>query len=168
MSIYGTLAKPEDFDAYYELKSEEDNIHWSGHKTAPDREKMLERYQEYLSNPDRYDFHFFTDETKQDFIGYYFLEVVGPDRNILDGGMGVLKRHGGKGYGTEMIRFGLEYARDHLPFIRWVQGWVASDNVRSQGMIRPNGYVKTDETKEVIFGNGEKKLFEKHWYEIKR
>jgi RimJ/RimL family protein N-acetyltransferase len=143
MKIFGTLARLEDFDAFYELKCEDNNIHWSGHKNAPDRDKLLKWYRENIANPDRYFLMFFTDETRNDFIGYHYLDVVGPEKDTIDTGTAVLRRHGGKGYGTAMIKFGLEYAREHLPFIQGFQGWIASDNVRSIPMVLSNGYVKT-------------------------
>jgi RimJ/RimL family protein N-acetyltransferase len=162
------LATPQDFDFYYELRCDESNIQWTGHNSVPDKEGLRKWYLENINKEGRYFFLFFENGSFSDIIGYLYMDVVGEKNDTIDTGHGVHSRHSGKGYGTKIIKFALEYATDNLLFINYFQGWIASDNVGSIKNVLKNGYYKTDETKKVEFGNGEIKVFEKFLFDIIR
>lgn len=162
------LAKPEDFEFYYDLRCDELNIQWTGHTNLPDKEGLKRWYLANINKNGRYFFLFFENEALIDVVGYLYLDVVGENGDTIDTGHGVHSGHGGKGYGTKIIKFGLEYAKDNLLFINRFQGWIASDNIGSIKNVLKNGYYKTSETKEVVFGDGEIKIFEKYLFDIVR
>ena len=166
--MFAKLATPEDFIYYFELRCDEHNVLWTGHKDSPDRESLKSWYNENLKKKDRYFFLFFEDNTLSDVIGYLYMDVVGEKGNTIDTGHGVHSKHGGKGYGTKIIQFALHYAKDNLLFVNQFQGWIASDNLGSIKNVLKNNYYKTDKTKNIEFGNGEVKIFEKYLYDIVR
>lgn len=161
------LATPQDFEDFFFLKCDEENIKWSGHKSAPDRERIHEWYLKNISRDDRYFFLFFEPELFDHAIGYLYMDVVGDNNDTIDTGHGVHSNCGGKGYGTKIIQFALQYAKENLDFIKSFQGWIANDNIGSIKNVLKNGYYKTDETKLVTFGNGEVKTFEKYLIDIR-
>lgn len=161
------IATAEDFDAYYFLRCDEENIKWTGYEKAPQRERIYKWYIENISKENRYFFLFFEDEVYEKVAGYLYMDVVGDNHDIIDTGHGVHSMCGGKGYGTKIIQFALAYAKDNLPFIKHFQGWIASDNIGSIKNVLKNGYYKTEERKLVSFENGENKLFEKYLADIR-
>jgi RimJ/RimL family protein N-acetyltransferase len=164
--ITGKLATAEDFEAYYFLRCDQNNIKWTGYNTTPEKERIHNWYLENIAKPGRYFFLFFEDDNRSQAAGYLYMDVVGEKNDTIDTGHGVHSWHGGKGYGTEIIRFALDFARTELPFIKHFQGWIASDNQGSIKNVLKNGYYKTPETKEVEFASGEKKVYEKYMIDL--
>lgn len=165
--ITAKLATKEDFDSYFFLKSDEENILWSGHDSAPDKEKILDWFLKNIVRKDRYFFLFFDEEHFENVIGYLYMDIVGEESNTIDTGHGVHSKCGGKGYGTQIIQYALNFAKEKLPVIKYFQGWIAEDNIGSIKNVLKNGYYKTDETKYVKFGDGSEKLFEKYMIDIR-
>ncbi|HEX8563147.1 MAG TPA: GNAT family protein [Flavobacterium sp.] len=166
--IEGKLATEQDFDAYYFLKSDEENIKWSGHEAAPDKERMLNWYLKNIKRNDRHFFLFWDREYFDHVVGYLYMDVVGQKSDTIDTGHGVHSNCGGKGYGTQIIGFALQYATENLPQIHHFQGWIANDNIGSIKNVLKNGYYKTNETKPVAFADGEMKTFEKYMIDIRQ
>ena len=48
-----TVAKMDNFDDFYKLKSEPNNIFWSGFDSAPNYESFKEHYKKELERKDR-------------------------------------------------------------------------------------------------------------------
>ena len=48
-----TVAKMENFDDFYKIKSEPNSVYWSGFAKAPDYESFKEHYKKELSRKDR-------------------------------------------------------------------------------------------------------------------
>lgn len=165
--ITGKLATESNFDEYYFLKCDEENILWSGHKSAPDKNNIYEWYLKNIARNDRHFFLFWDSENFDHIIGYLYMDVVGDKNDTIDTGHGVHSNCGGQGYGTQIIRFALDYATDNMPDIQYFQGWIANDNIGSIKNVLKNGYYKTDETKPVPFANGEVKTFEKYMIDIR-
>jgi RimJ/RimL family protein N-acetyltransferase len=164
--ITAKRASKDDFDSYFFLKSDEENILWSGHSSAPDKEKIFDWYIKNINRKDRYFFLFFDEENFDNVIGYLYMDVIGEENNTIDTGHGVHSNCGGKGYGTQIIQYALNFAKEELTFIKHFQGWIAADNIGSIKNVLKNGYYKTDETKYVKFGDGSEKLFEKYMIDI--
>lgn len=161
------LAEEQDFDFYYKLKCDDENVLWSGHMNAPDKEKLKNWFLVNIKRDDRYFFLFFNEENKHDIIGYLYLDVVGDNMDTIDTGHGVHSSHTGKGYGTIILQRGIEYAKKELPQIHYFQGWIMSDNIGSIKNVLRLGYYKTDENKIIKTGKDEEKLMEKYLLKIK-
>ena len=69
-------------------------------------------------------------------------------------------------YNTHLVKVkNIWYVNLHQ--IKYLQGWIANDNIGSIKNFLKNGYYKTDETKIVKFGDGSDKLFEKYMIDIR-
>lgn len=160
--LIAKLARPEDFEAYYYLKCDRENIKWTGHDAAPDKNRLHAWYLENINKENRYFFLFFEPAPDHKVVGYLYLDIVDDDSNTVDTGYGVHSNYTGKGYGTQIINYALKYAKASMSGIKYFQAWIASDNVGSIKVVLKNGLYKVPETKEVQFPKGEKKVFEKY------
>ncbi|MBF8984172.1 GNAT family N-acetyltransferase [Lutibacter sp. B2] len=169
MNIYFERCKEEQFDLLYELKSEEENILWTGHDKAPDRKKLKVWYFNQLKREDRYMFIIKSREYAGEPIGYLYLDVVGDLKNIIETGHGVNNKFKGQGIGTRIIKFAIDYTTEYLTFIDRIDGWIVENNIGSIKNVINNGYIKTKETKKVVFkGLNREVLMEKYCYKINR
>ncbi|WP_153207718.1 MULTISPECIES: GNAT family N-acetyltransferase [unclassified Flavobacterium] len=164
--ITAKRASKDDFESYFFLKSDEENILWSGHSSAPVKERLFDWYIKNINRKDRYFFLFFDEYSSSRSIGYLYLDIIGDFDNIIELGYGVHSDYKGKGYGTQIIKFAKDFAMNDLIFIKHFQAWIASDNIGSIRVVLKNYFQKTDETKYVKFGDGSEKLFEKYMIDI--
>jgi RimJ/RimL family protein N-acetyltransferase len=159
------LAAETDFDFYYKLKCDDANIYWSGHSSKPDIEKLRNWFLVNINRLDRIFFLFFDNEKKDDVIGYLYLDLV--DVTMIDNGYGVYSTYAGKGFGTKILKYGIDYAKTHFTDVEYFQSWILSDNIGSIKMVQKLGYQKTEETKMQQMGDGEEKVMEKYLLKIK-
>lgn len=165
--IVAKQATEDDFNAYFFLKCDEENIKWTGHENAPEREKL---YQWYLTNINldiRHFFLFFEDNQVDKPVGYLYVDYVNAEKTSVDTGHGVYSNSAGKGYGTEIIKFAIEFTTKELLSVKEIEGWIAQDNIGSVKNVLKNGYHETEETKVVKFEGGEEKTFRKFVRQIR-
>ena len=165
--MVGKLAEEQDFDFYYKLKCDKENVYWSGHSNIPDKEKLREWYLTNIKRNDRFFFIFFNGEIAEDVIGYLYLDLVKGKSDLIDNGYGVYSAHTGKGYGTKILKYGIDYAKVHLPEIIYSQCWIMTDNIGSNSMVKKLGYQKIDESKVITIADGFEKVLEKYLLKIK-
>lgn len=165
--IKSKLATAEDFNDYLILKTDENNVFWTGDTSPPNKEKLFNWYLENIKKENRLFFLFYDKEFLLEPIGYLYMDIIGELLDTIDTGHGVNSKCGGKGYGTKIIEYALNYAKVNLHQIKYLQGWIANDNIGSIKNFLKNGYYKTDETKIVKFGDGSDKLFEKYMIDIR-
>jgi RimJ/RimL family protein N-acetyltransferase len=130
------------------LKCDEENIFWTGHAKKPDKDILKKWFLNQLERNDRIMFIVKDSETDAA-IGYLYLDIVG-DNDTIETGHGVNSNYKGRGIGTKIIKFALEYTRNHLKYINEVHGWILEDNVGSIKNVLNNGYKETEDTKEVF------------------
>jgi RimJ/RimL family protein N-acetyltransferase len=148
-------ALPEHFEDYFFLRCDENNILWSGHKQAPDHDKLKSWYLQNITRADRLFFLCYEDKK---IIGYLYMDSIGEKKDIVDIGYGVHESMAGQGYGTRIVDFAYEYARKNIKGARYMNGWVAEDNAGSVKVFLKNGYAKTPESKEIPFEKTGKKM----------
>lgn len=168
MEIYFDLCDEADFDFFYELKADKENILWTGHAEAPRRNNLKEWYLKQLKREDRYMFMVKSTAYPNDPIGYLYLDVVGEMKNIIEIGDGVNSKFTSKGIGTKIIEFAIDYIKNNLPFIVRIDGWIAQNNFGSIKTFIKNGFSETKETKETFFkGFNQYLTMKKYYYPIK-
>ncbi|MBN1055131.1 N-acetyltransferase [Clostridium botulinum] len=158
----------EDFEDFFILRSDDENMYWTGHDEKPNKTNLKEWYLTQLKRTDRLLFIARSDESDEP-VGYLYLDIVGNNNNIIETGHGVNSKYKGKGLGTEIIKFAIDYSRNELPFIDEVDGWILEDNIGSIKNVLKNGYAETDERKEIYLKNlNIYKIMKKYVYKIKR
>jgi RimJ/RimL family protein N-acetyltransferase len=158
------LAAKEYFDHYYELRCENENIYWTGHSSAPEKSKLYRWYMENIEKNDRYFFLFF-EENMNKLIGYLYMDLIA-SKSAVDIGYGVSSLHAGKGYGTEINRFAIDFVKKNVRFSKYLQAWIARDNFASIKCVTKNGYKVENEFKKVNFPNGDLKVYDKYILQI--
>lgn len=135
----------EDFDAFYEIKKEDFNLFWTGHKTEPDREKLKKFFEENVRNAGKNDarkiYILLHNSTK---IGYGYLDPHGRD---CEWSVAIKEEHSGKGHGKESLKLAMEAAKK-MQFIH-MSAFVREDNTASMKMFSSCGFERTDEYQKV-------------------
>ena len=157
----------EDFEDFYILKCDEENIYWSGHRDKPNKDNLNRWYKEQLSRGDRI-FFIIRSEGIIEPVGYLYLDIAGDGSNIIETGHGVNSIFKGKGIGTQLIKYALEYTQSNLKDIRIIEGWIMEDNIGSIKNVLKNGYKDTGENKWInVQGSQKEKKFKRYIYRIK-
>jgi RimJ/RimL family protein N-acetyltransferase len=156
-------ARDVDFEYYYTLKSDKENIKWTGHSSAPERTKIHNWYIKNISREDRL---FFLFKLNQECVGYLYMDYVDGNNTILEISLGVHSHQVGNGYGTEIIKFAIEKAKNELSNIEFLEAWIAEENLGSIKTFLRNNYQKSDFCKDVTFGDGTIKKFYKYNLQI--
>lgn len=126
-------ARPEDFDAYLELRRDPVNILWSGHAGPPDPNRLRKWYDERLAEAN---FSFLLGEEHGEVIGYSYSRVFD---HLIDTAIGVHSGRSGKGYGRRMIRAVAVDLRRIYPD-RPIETWVIDENIGSNKAWAAAGY----------------------------
>lgn len=159
----------DNFDDYFELRCDENNIFWTGHEKAPDYGKLKDWYIQNIQRSDRLFFLFYEDEIQKRIIGYLYTDFVNEKCDTIEVGYGVHLRLNGKGYGTKIISFIKDFAIEKMPSVSIIKGWVASSNSGSVRVFIKNGFLKTNKTRFIILKKtGDSVLFEEYIFAIER
>lgn len=168
MEIYLHRCDLSDFEDFYFLKCDEENIYWSGHKNKPDKYKLKTWFEQQLERKDRIIF-IANNKINNDVIGYLYIDIVGENNNIMETGHGVYSKYKAKGIGTQIINFALNYTKENLEFVDEVNGWILENNIGSIKNVIKNGYIKTNEIKTVsIESTNKNEIMRKYVYKIQR
>lgn len=156
------IATLPDFEKYYLLRKDESNIYWTGHQAAPPREKLFDWYKLNIENANRYFFIFFEEDTEQNIAGYLYIDKIIEDPEEVSVSYGVYSKMAGRGYGTEINHFAVDFVKESLMDVKLMSAWIAEDNIGSIKCLLKNGYHRSDISKTIEFAGGEIKTFYKH------
>lgn len=165
MEIIFKKCNKEDFNAFYLLRCDEVNIYWTGYKQRPDKDNLKKWFLSQLNNCNR--IMFIIRELNSDNpVGYLYIDIV-RNNTYIETGHGVYSKYCGKGIGTKIIKFAIEYTRKELINFHELVGWIFEDNKGSIRTFLKNGYTETNEIKEVFFEpNNSYKKMRKYIYRI--
>lgn len=149
MTYLYEVCKEEDFEPFFQLKSQKDAVKWSGFATAPGREPFFEYFKtKILGNPKTH--VFFLKETDEDdaVIGYRQYDEI-DDTHIAVRGTTIFRKYQGCGYNEIFSQLLREYyiSRGYKNLITYI----SEKNRASIYNAKMMGYVKTDEFEEVYF-----------------
>lgn len=140
------LATKEDFDFFYELKSEEFNIFWTGGENAPERSNLEKFFYSAVDNaylPEGRKIYIVeNDENVR--VGHLYIIPNGEEYELATA---IREEFVGNGYARRAIKLGLEEGRK-LGFKRMVSS-IREDNVASMKAYRACGVEVLDEYREV-------------------
>ncbi|MCK7630245.1 hypothetical protein M0D73_10280 [Shewanella putrefaciens] len=145
-------ATPQDYDAYYNIKCEKNNILWSGYSNQPNYEKLKTRFDD-----------FFIDDTQGLLLFEFNNEVIGyvnffftEKKEFVETSHGALSNEKIKSLGYKMLKMANHYfdSSDRFNSIKGVIGWVAESNFASLQNVIKNGYHPTgkSEVRQLAIG----------------
>lgn len=156
------IATLADFDKYYLLRQDKINIYWTGYQAAPPKEKLFDWYKLNIESTNRYFFIFFEESTEKNIVGYLYIDKIIEIPEEVSVSYGVYSKMAGKGYGTKINHFAVDFVKESLLQIKYMSAWIAEDNIGSIKCLEQNGYYRSDISKTVEFAGGEVKIFYKH------
>lgn len=124
----------DDYDGYYQIKSDSQNIIWGGFDKAPDYEKFKTVFLNRINSSDRREYVCIVDHA---IVGYLAAVEEGDTVEIS---YGVLTQASGKGVATALINDVIS----QYPNKRIV-AWVSEHNVGSEKCLLKNGFVKLND-----------------------
>ena len=141
------LADYDDFDFFFDLKSEESNIFWTGGVTAPDKDNLKTFFYKAVDDASSVDTRkiYIVENENGEKVGHLYIL---PDGDEYDLPCAILSEYGGRGYAKEAIRLGLEEGK-RLGFKRMV-GSIREDNIASMKAYQACGIKVLDEYREVF------------------
>lgn len=168
MEIYLHKCALHDFENFYFLKCDEENIYWTGHKSKPEKQNLKEWFIEQLQRKDRIIF-LARNNLNDEVLGYLYLDTCGKEEDIVEIGYGVHSKFKGKGIGTKIINFALKYTKNNLKLVNEVNAWILESNIASIKVVLKNGYLETDSTKDIFIASLDKEeIMRKYSYKIER
>ena len=129
------IATIEDYDDFYTIKCDPENIKWSGFATAPDYECMKEWFRQQLEGDKR---TIYLCYWKGEVCGFFYLDKLSDDSSE-ETGYGVLTKFAGRGIGTAIVRFAKELCKSIN-----LCAWVSEKNRASERCFEKNGFEKRD------------------------
>lgn len=140
------LATIDDFDFFYEIKSEENNIFWTGHKEKPNKDNLLIFFEKIIKNCKKKEERkiYIIKEKNSGGVGYLYII---PDKDNFDLASAILSKYQGKGFGKKAIQLGLEEGKK-LGYKKMV-GSIREDNVASMKAYTACGVKLTQNYKMV-------------------
>lgn len=150
-------AAAEDFDFFYTVKSEEDNIYWAGHSLPPTHENLFSFFFSNIQNQAvRLKRTIFIVEEKKgnQSVGYLYLDPLGIDYAEIS--IGIMQAFSGQGYGRQAVSELCELAYGFG--FRNILAMVREDNLRSQKMFQHAGFDKTGSSRLQFIQNLNKEI----------
>ena len=97
-----------DYDDFYKIKCDPENVKWSGFASAPDYERMKEWFCKQLDSEKRTIYIAYWNGVA---CGFFYLDKV-TEEEFEAASSGVLKEFTGRGIGTWLVKKRIELAKD--------------------------------------------------------
>ena len=135
MNLSTTISKADSsfFETFFKIKSERDNVFWSGHESAPDISHLKKWYDQQLLNQSRIIFKIESDQSP---VGYLYFDINRVDYTI-ELSYAVSEKHAGKGIGSVAVGEAVKYALRNF-FKYNVLAHVAKSNIGSIKIMLKN------------------------------
>lgn len=143
-----------DLQSLFQMKSESNDVYWSGYTSAPNFVKFSIWYKEQLLRTDRKIFLVRQIEKPEIIVGYLYLTFEDCIANLSHG---VKQDMGGYGIGSMIINYATNICLSFYPAFN-VESWVVEPNTASVKTFLKNGFLKTEKVKEVYYESFQKNL----------
>ncbi len=128
------VANEEDYEGYYQIKSDETNVFWGGWATAPNYDAFKKVFMSRISDSQRREYVCIIDEQ---IVGYLAVVILDSKVEIS---YGVKSSYSGQGIATSLIGFAVGEFTD-----KTIIAWVSEKNIGSQKCLLKNGFLKSEE-----------------------
>lgn len=133
------LATLSDFEDFYRIKCDKENIAWGGFTKAPERESFYTWYVQQLASDRRWIYLVYEGN---DCCAFFYLDKIG-DETYEATSSGVLSNYTGKGIGTYCVQKRIDIMASLGGKVLF--SWIAEDNVSSYKRFEKLGFFKSNE-----------------------
>ena len=143
MDIEIRKAADADFDFFYSVKCDEDNMYWSGHSLRPKYDILYAFFTSQTRHQDVFNQRtIFIVEEKQSgkSAGYLYLDPIGNDAAEIS--VAIVQSFSGRGFGRQAVCALCKFAWDYG--FKNMSAMIREDNLRSQKMFTHAGFQRTD------------------------
>jgi len=131
------IATYDFFDTFFGIKSEKQNIYWSGHEQKPDYASLKQWYSKQLKNPHR---KIFKIVYKDEDVGYLYLDIL--ESNIIELSYAVSEKYVGLGIASRAVLDARNYANVEYKGYT-IKAYVSNINIPSQKVMYKNSFIKS-------------------------
>lgn len=133
------LATLADFEDFYRIKCDKENIVWGGFTKAPEKKSFYNWYVQQLASDRRWIYLVYEGN---EVCAFFYIDKIDNKTYELSSS-GVLAEFSGRGIGTYTVKV-------RMDIIRSLGGktcitWIAEDNIGSYKRFEKIGFVRTDE-----------------------
>lgn len=151
-------ARYEDYDFYYDLKSEPSNIYWSGHKKKPDYSSFRNWYIENVIEQ-RIMFKFI--EWKGEKVGAIYFRIDDQICSYL--GLAISEKFQGKGIARLAVEKFIEYVKSYYNSCETIKFFIREDNNISIKIHEKLGCRKTGKFEYTFLASDDKEIKKEEW-----
>ncbi len=149
------------FDTFFNLKSEQKNIYWSGHENKPDYANLKQWYLQQLTNCSR---EIFKITFKDQDVGYLYFDVK--DRYDYEISYAIFEKFEGNGIASKAIDEIIKYALSKKQPLT-ICANIADMNIASKKVLLKNNFVKTAASYQQYFAKLKREIImEEYAYTI--
>ncbi len=144
-------AAREDFDFFFSVKSEEDNLYWCGYRNKPVKGNLQMFWNRYVPNNGEGE-NYSEDRVREIYIvqeeshavGYLYIDYLPDEEAELSIGISITQS--GKGYGTKAVKEAVAFLNAAgLSAIAYIR----EDNDKSRKLFSGAGFWQTEEYREM-------------------
>lgn len=127
------LATASDYDEYYQIRAEKNNLFWTGYENAPDFISFKGWYLNRLDDPSR---NIYLVREDNEVLGALNIDIY-PDYVFI--GYSTLTKASGKGVASYMVSQ-VEKIISNQKEIKSIKAWINSQNIASIKVCTKNGF----------------------------
>lgn len=150
MRIYLSPLIEDEFEEYYKLKCQDDNLFWTNYIKKPNKINIFDWCKNQLTRKER-EIFLVKRIGIDDVVGYAYIDYVDEADNTYEISYAISNIVMGQGYGTELVRLLTDYCYHKYGTINELHAWVLENNIKSQKCLLRNGWIETIEQKEIFF-----------------
>ncbi len=132
-------ARIEDFEGFFKIKCDPQNVKWSGFSLPPNKVSLYYWYIANIKNLHRKIFLVWNDDIE--IVGFFYLDIIS-ERLCEATSSGVLTEYTNKGIGTKTLQWREEIA--YQLGAEMIQTWVSQNNIASYHRLEKLNWIKTD------------------------
>lgn len=136
-------AELQDFDFFYKIKSEDDNIFWCGHDAKPDRNNLKVFWSKYV--PYNVSREIYIIREMDSSVGYIYIDFI--DSDEIEVSIGVSSEYSGRGIGTKALKLITTNLQEDY---KSIFAYIREDNIRSEKIFTKANFIKTDAEKRIL------------------
>lgn len=142
-SIEFRKATSDDYDFYFDMKSEESNIYWTGHENKPDYVELKKWFENNISSLDRVTYVIFRQNNK---IGYVYVDFL--SKKSFEVSIAISEDYQNRGYGYIALKQLINVLKSEF-VAKKVIAWIFEKNLASIKIFTKSGFSPLNDTKDI-------------------